>query len=70
MQHSGVSITLNGQHTKLPSNSLKDLIDSSNLENKRFAIEVNKRIVPKSKHNDFLILDGDNVEIVEAVGGG
>ena len=65
-----VEVTLNGKHKRLESNKLSDLISISNLENKRFAIEINNEIVPKSQHDSFLITNQDKIEIVEAVGGG
>ena len=65
-----VEVILNGKNKRLESNKLSDLISISNLENKRFAIEINSEIVPKSQHDSFLIKNQDNIEIVEAVGGG
>ena len=65
-----VEVILNGKHKRLESNKLSDLISISNLENKRFAIEINNEIVPKSQHDSFLITNQDKIEIVEAVGGG
>ena len=65
-----VEVFLNGKHKRLESNKLSDLISISNLENKRFAIEINNEIVPKSQHDSFLITNQDKIEIVEAVGGG
>ena len=65
-----VEVILNGKHKHLESNKLSDLISISNLENKRFAIEINNEIVPKSQHDSFLITNQDKIEIVEAVGGG
>ena len=65
-----VKVILNGKHKRLESNKLSDLISISNLENKRFAIEINNEIVPKSQHDSFLITNQDRIEIVEAVGGG
>ena len=65
-----VEVILNGKHKLLESNKLSDLISISNLENKRFAIEINNEIVPKSQHDSFLITNQDKIEIVEAVGGG
>ena len=65
-----VEVILNGKNKRLKSNKLSDLISISNLENKRFAIEINNEIVPKSQHDSFLITNQDKIEVVEAVGGG
>ncbi|MEO1944984.1 MAG: sulfur carrier protein ThiS [Candidatus Thioglobus sp.] len=34
------------------------------------AIEVNEKIIPKSSHNQYKLLQDDKVEIIVAVGGG
>lgn len=36
----------------------------------RLAVEVNQRIIPRSLFSTYEIKSGDNVEIVEAIGGG
>ena len=43
-----IGIILNGSEILLKSNSLKELVDSLNLLEARFAVEINKEIVPKS----------------------
>jgi sulfur carrier protein len=40
------------------------------LEGKRFAVEVNEMIIPKSRLGDTPICDTDKIEIIHAVGGG
>ncbi len=65
-----VSITLNGSEIILKSNSLKELVDSLNLLEARFAVEINREIVPKSQIDNYTLNDKDVVEIVIAVGGG
>ncbi|MBL8406345.1 MAG: sulfur carrier protein ThiS, partial [Candidatus Accumulibacter sp.] len=37
---------------------------------KRIAVERNGEIVPRSRHGETMLADGDRVEIVVAVGGG
>jgi sulfur carrier protein len=46
------------------------LIRALGLEGKRIAVERNGEIVPKSRYADTLVLAGDTLEIVAAVGGG
>ena len=65
-----LSITLNGESTTLPSNKLEDLLGSLNLQNKRYAVEINREIIPRSKHSSYELSENDRIEIVEAVGGG
>jgi sulfur carrier protein len=37
---------------------------------RRVAVEVNERIVPRARHGEHVLADGDAVEIVQFVGGG
>ena len=65
-----IGIILNGSEIHLKSESLKELIDSLNLSEARFAVEINREIVPKSQIDNYTLNDKDVVEIVIAVGGG
>ena len=65
-----IGIILNGSEILLKSNSLKELVDSLNLQEARFAVEINQEIVPKSQIDNYTLNDNDVVEIVIAVGGG
>ena len=70
MNDKTIGIILNGSEIHLKSNSLKELIDSLNLSEARFAVEINREIVPKSEIDNYTLNDTDEVEIVIAVGGG
>lgn len=66
-----MKITLNGENRTLKEpTSLKLLISELGLENKRLAVEVNQAIVPRGEYADFLLKEDDQVEIVQAIGGG
>ena len=66
-----INIKVNGRKTTLPPGALvAALVASMQLEGKRVAIERNGEIVPKSAVGETAIADGDQFEIVVAVGGG
>lgn len=46
------------------------LLQAKALAGKRVAVERNGEIVPKGRHAETLLRDGDRLEIVVAVGGG
>ena len=46
------------------------LLSTLNLVGKKVAVERNGEIVPRSAHASTLLADGDQLEIVVAVGGG
>ena len=50
--------------------SVSELIQKMELGNKRIALERNGEIVPRSQFHQQLLVDGDKLEIVIAVGGG
>ncbi|OZI71838.1 sulfur carrier protein ThiS [Bordetella genomosp. 12] len=66
-----MQITLNGQARELPAGTtVLGLLDTLGYTGKRVAVERNGDIVPKSQHAGTPLADGDQVEIVVAVGGG
>ena len=66
-----MNIILNGEAKQLDDNTyLNQLIEQLNIEGKRIAVEINQEIMPKSEHATYKIKDGDNIEIVHAIGGG
>jgi sulfur carrier protein len=46
------------------------LLEHMGLQGKRIAVERNGEIVPRSKFGQPMLIDGDRLEIVVAVGGG
>jgi sulfur carrier protein len=50
--------------------TVAELVRALALEGKRIAVEKNGVIVPKSRHADTALAEGDQLEIVGAVGGG
>jgi len=66
-----LQITINGQLENLEEGtSVSALLASRQLSGKRVAVERNGEIVPKGRHADTALVDGDRLEIVVAVGGG
>lgn len=64
-------ITLNGDARQLPtSTTVIGLLETLGYAGKRVAVERNGEIVPKSQHAQTALADGDQIEIVVAVGGG
>ena len=46
------------------------LIETMQLGERRVAVELNLEIVPRSRHAETVLQDGDRVEVVHAIGGG
>jgi sulfur carrier protein len=66
-----ISVTVNGEIRQFdhPLNCA-ELIAKLELAGKRVALERNGEIVPRSRLPEQLLADGDQLEIVVAVGGG
>lgn len=66
-----MQVIVNGQsHPVPPGTTVGQLLESMALAGKRVAVERNGEIVPKSRHAQAPLADGDRLEIVVAVGGG
>jgi sulfur carrier protein len=66
-----IQLTINGKPERLDEGrTVLALLESMQLAGKRLAVERNGEIVPKGRHADTLLADGDRLEIVVAVGGG
>ena len=66
-----LTLRINGEQKQFPPDlSIAQLVATMPLAGKRFAIELNGEIVPRSGHATTSLRDGDKLEIVTAVGGG
>lgn len=64
-------ITINGQPREFQSAlTVQALVTLLELDQKRVAIERNMTIIPASTYHAVDIQDGDEIEIVEFIGGG
>ena len=64
-------IQLNGEAFELPDGAtVAGLIDRLDLAGRRVAVELNLDIVPRSQHATTALREGDQVEVVHAIGGG
>ena len=70
--HNGtMDIILNGEPQALPGPcTVLALLESKALAGRKVAVEVNGAIVPRSRHAEHALKDGDRIEIVHALGGG
>lgn len=64
-------IQLNGEPFELPDGStVLALLTRLDLVGRRVAVELNLDIVPRSQHESTALNEGDQVEVVHAIGGG
>ena len=66
-----MNIIINGvEKTYASSLTLETLLNELDYAGKKVAIEVNEEIIPRSQYKNKLVVDGDKIEIINAVGGG
>ncbi len=66
-----ISVAVNGHAREFPrSTTVAQLLAQLDTAGKRVAVERNGEIVPKSLHASTILMGGDQLEIVVAVGGG
>jgi sulfur carrier protein len=66
-----VHLRVNGAPHAVASNcTLAELLDVLGIERGRIAIAVNRDVVPRSAYANHQLAGGDQVEILEAAGGG
>jgi thiazole synthase len=66
-----VTITLNGQAREVPEHAtVTELLGQLGLKPQFVAVEINRDLVPRGRHNETRINAGDVLEVVTLVGGG
>jgi sulfur carrier protein len=67
----GIQISVNGEDLQVPTGStVADLLRQLSLDQRRVAVEHNRRVVPRAEHASLRLNHGDRLEIVTFVGGG
>jgi len=66
-----VRIVVNGEsRDAAPDSTLTDLLAELAINVRFVAVEVNRELVPRARHGEHVLRDGDELEIVTLVGGG
>lgn len=67
----GMQLIINGESQQFETAlSVADLLQRLDMAERRVAIELNGEILPRSQHGSRQLSDGDQLEIVHAIGGG
>ncbi len=65
-----MNLLFNGKPCQFSRETIAELIEDMGLRGRRIAVEVNQVIIPRSKHAEYCLAEGDEVEVVHAIGGG
>lgn len=65
-----MQILLNGKAYELESSTILALLERLDITHKAMAIAVNTQVLKKEKWGEYVLQNGDEVEILDFVGGG
>ena len=66
-----VSIKLNGSEVTLAvGTTIAALLRDRGLDRPGIAVAIDRRVIPRSRHEQVEVRDGEAVEVIGAVGGG
>jgi sulfur carrier protein len=66
-----IQVTVNGAaHRFEQPVNVRELLEKLAMAGKKVAVEKNGEIVPRGRHHEVVLQNGDRLEIVFAVGGG
>ncbi len=66
-----MNIVLNNESNQVHDGiTIEELLDVKKIHTKYIAIEINKKIIPKSSYYKHELKEGDIIEIITAIGGG
>lgn len=66
-----MNLLVNGQpRIVAPPMTIRQLLEELELSARGIAVEVNQQIVPRQRHAEHELAEGDRLEIVSLVGGG
>jgi sulfur carrier protein len=66
-----LTVFVNGDpQTLMPPCTIADLLETLEMRGRRVAVAVNRNVIVRSRYEEAALADGDQIEILEAVGGG
>ena len=66
-----LTISLNGEKVNLLEPlTIIDLLAEKEYQNEKVALAINGSFVPRSQYGDTIVNDNDEVDVIQAVGGG
>ena len=64
------SISVNGKKLQTTHQTVQLVVNELGLSSGRYAVEVDGELIPKSELDKIRIVEGMDIEVVQAVGGG
>ncbi|MBP7942321.1 MAG: sulfur carrier protein ThiS [Psychrobacter sp.] len=64
------NISVNGKKLQTTHQTVQMVVNELGLSKGRYAVEIDGELIPKSELDEMRIVEGMNIEVVQAVGGG
>lgn len=64
------TLTINGKVTNTTAETIETLLKELSVPREGLAVAVNYEIVPRTKHSEHILNEGDVVDIIRPIGGG
>ena len=66
-----IGLTLNGKQRELPAEStIASMLEAIGIDRRAVAVAHNGDVVPRDRYDNFILHEGDRIEVVRMVGGG
>lgn len=66
-----MKLLFNGEPLEVPDGlTIRDLLERQHLGDQRVAVEVNRTLIRRARHETHRLAEGDHIEVVTFVGGG
>lgn len=70
-KNGGIRIFVNGEEKSIqPETAFLFFLESAGLEAKSLVAEINGKILPQKSFGEYILQNGDKVEVIRFVGGG
>ncbi len=63
-------LRINGEERELAVQNVAELVAALGVDLRKAALERNRELLPKSRHAETALTPGDEIEIVQFIGGG
>lgn len=63
-------VRINGESKDYKTISIKEMLEMEQFDSQKVVVERNMEIVPRSRYEETMLADGDEIEVVSFVGGG
>lgn len=65
-----LTLSLNGETVQCNVSNVSVLLEQQGFQSQKIAVAINGEFVPRSQYGNTAVNDGDEIDVIQAVGGG